>query len=256
MIRFWFTALIAIVCLATPGKNHAAEDGVGDFYEMRTYYTHPGKLDALMQRFRDHTVALFEKHGMTNVGYWEPSPNEEQILIYLMAYPNKEARDASWKAFMADPEWKAAYAESIKNGKLVRQVDSVFLQPTDYSPALKTEALSPARLFELRRYSTIKGKLPNLDARFRDHTVGLFAKHGMTNVIYFHLTAGQEGAENTLVYLLAHADSKSRDAAFEAFRVDPEWKKAREASEAAGPLMTKGGVQSLLLKPTDFSPMK
>ncbi len=256
MIRFWLTSFFVFACLATPGKNHAAEDGAGQFYELRTYYTHPGKFDALLKRFRDHTVALFEKHGMTNVGYWVPNPNEEQLLVYLLAYPDKAARDASWKAFMDDPEWKAAYAASTGNGKLVRKVDSVFLLPTDYSPPLKTESLAPARLFELRRYTTNGGKLPNLDARFRDHTVGLFGKHGMTNVIYFHLAAGQEGAENTLVYLLAHTDNKSRDAAFEAFRVDPDWKKAREASEAAGPLLIKGGVQSLLLTPTDFSPMK
>lgn len=226
------------------------------FFELRTYYTHEGKLDALLKRFREHTVALFEKHGMTNVGYWVPVPNDEQILVYLMAYPDRQARDASWKAFMADPEWKATYAASTKDGKLLRKVDSVFLQSTDYSPALKIAASDPARLFELRRYTTETGKLPNLDARFRDHTIGLFGKHGMTNLVYLHLAPDQEGTENTLVYLLAHQDSASRDASFDAFRDDPQWQTAKKASEAAGPLLIKGGVQSLLLEPVDFSPIK
>ncbi|MCB1228862.1 MAG: NIPSNAP family protein [Verrucomicrobiae bacterium] len=249
-------AVVAVFFCPCLDRARAADAGENQFFELRTYYTNPGKLDALLKRFRQHTLTLFEKHGMTNVAYWLPVSNEEQILVYLMAYPSREARDASWKAFGADPDWKAAYAESTKNGKLVRKVDSVFLMSTDYSPALKIEAQDPPRLFELRRYTTNEGKLQNLDARFRDHTVNLFAKHGMTNLLYTHLTPGQEGSENTLVYLLAHPDNKARDTAFEAFRLDPEWQKARKESEAAGPLLIKDGVQSLLLKPTDFSPLK
>lgn len=233
-----------------------ADEHQNTIYELRTYYTHPGKLDALQARFRDHTVKLFEKHGMTNVGYWVPTANEKQILIYLMAYPNRESRDASWKSFLADPEWKAAYAKSTEDGKLVRKVDKVFLHPTNYSSELTIEAQDPARLFELRRYTTNEGKLPNLDARFRDHTISLFEKHGMNNLVYFHLAPGQEGSDNTLVYLIAHQDTKKRDASFEAFRLDPKWQKAREASEKEGKLLVKGGVESLLLDPVDYSPMK
>jgi len=225
-------------------------------FELRTYYTHPGKLEALQARFRDHTVKLFEKHGMTNVAYWVPQANEEQILVYLMAYPSREKRDEMWKAFQADSEWKAAYAASTEEGKLVKRVDSVFLKATDYSPVLDIEAQNPARLFELRRYTANPEKLPKLDARFRDHTIRLFTAHGMTNVIYFHLAAGEEGAGNTLVYLLAHRDNRARDASFDAFRQDPDWQSARKASEVGGSLLIKRGVQSLLLNPVDFSPMR
>src|SRR5262245_42352439 len=109
-------------------------------YEMRVYYAAPGKLDALNARFRDHTVKLFEKHGLTNVGYFVPTgENKDNKLVYFIAAPSKEARDKSFKTFGADPDWKKAAAESEKNGKLVTKVESTFLSPTDYSPMLKVE---------------------------------------------------------------------------------------------------------------------
>lgn len=106
------------------------------FFEMRTYTASPGKADALNARFRDHTLKLFEKHGMTNVGYWMAASgaNADHTLIYLLAFPSKEARDASFKAFGADPAWQKARAESEKDGvKLAEKVESRFLTPTDYS---------------------------------------------------------------------------------------------------------------------------
>jgi NIPSNAP len=105
-------------------------------FEMRTYYAAPGKMNALHARFRDHTNKLFQKHGMTLIGFWSPTdPAEaEKKMVYILAFPSREAADRSWKAFRDDPEWKAARDASEKNGKLVEKVDSVFLNPTDYSP--------------------------------------------------------------------------------------------------------------------------
>ena len=113
----------------------AAADSRGIF-EMRAYTAHPGKLKDLHDRFRRHTNALFVKHGMRLIGYWTPSgaPESENTLIYILAYPSREAREKSWKAFLADPAWKAAYADSIGNGKLVKKVDATFLRATEYSP--------------------------------------------------------------------------------------------------------------------------
>ncbi len=113
----------------------------GRVFEMRTYYANPGKLEALHARFRDHTTKLFEKHGMTNVGYWVPIDGTTgaatgNTLVYILSYPTLEARKKSWDGFQHDPAWKAARDESEKEGKLVEKVDSVFLAPTDYS-ALK-----------------------------------------------------------------------------------------------------------------------
>ena len=112
--------------------NTAAE---GRVFELRTYTTHEGKLDALHARFRNHTTKLFEKHGMTNVGYWTPrdAPLAQNTLIYVLAHSSREAAEKSWAAFRNDPEWQKARTESEANGKIVSKVESVFLNATDYS---------------------------------------------------------------------------------------------------------------------------
>jgi len=119
------------------GRLSADEKPKMRLFELRTYTANEGKLDALQARFRDHTVKLFEKHGMTNVGYWVPSEGDrsKDTLIYILAFPDKEARNNAFKEFAADPEWKKAQTESEANGKLLKKApESVFLNPTDYSP--------------------------------------------------------------------------------------------------------------------------
>lgn len=102
-------------------------------YELRTYTTVDGRLPALHQRFQDHTMKLFEKHGMKNVIYFTPT-DQPNTLIYLLAHKDRESRDASFDAFRKDPTWIAARDASEKDGKIVEKVEFVFLQPTDYSP--------------------------------------------------------------------------------------------------------------------------
>ena len=105
-------------------------------FEMRTYYAAPGKMEALHARFRNHTNKLFEKHGMTLIGFWSPTdPKQaEETMVYILAYPSKAAADKSWAGFRADPVWQAARAKSEENGPLVAKIESVYLNPTDYSP--------------------------------------------------------------------------------------------------------------------------
>jgi hypothetical protein len=105
-------------------------------FELRTYYTHDGRLDALNKRFRDHTCRLFQKHGMELIGFWTPQDEKDGKggkLVYLLAFPSREAASASWKAFQADPDWQKARKESEQDGPIVKKVESVFLDPTDYS---------------------------------------------------------------------------------------------------------------------------
>jgi hypothetical protein len=229
-------------------------------YELRVYYAAPGKLDALNARFRDHTMKLFEKHGLTNVGYFVPvGENKDNKLVYWIAAPSKEARDKSFKEFAADPDWKKAAAESEKDGKLVSKVESTFLTATDYSPMLKIEKSKGERVFELRNYTATKGNLGHLNDRFKDHTIKLFEKHGMTNVVYWNVLKGQKDDDKKLLYLLAHKSEDAAKKSFDAFRQDPDWVAARKASEEkAGGSLTeaKGGVVSEFLKPTDYSPLK
>ena len=115
---------------------HAAPKG--RVYELRTYTTLPGRLDALNARFRNHTIKLFEKHGMKNIGYWVPQdePKRSNTLIYVVSHESKEAAMASWKAFQADPEWVKARTASEESGKIVEKVERVFMDAVDYS-ALK-----------------------------------------------------------------------------------------------------------------------
>lgn len=126
---------LALLGLSVPAT--VAADKPGKVFEMRTYYTAPGKMEDLHKRFRDHTCALFKKHGMELVGFWEPVDEKSgkgEKMVYILAYPSREAAAASWKAFGADPEWKKVREASEKNGKIVAKVESVFLDSLDYSP--------------------------------------------------------------------------------------------------------------------------
>ena len=241
-------------------NTFAADEG-SRLYEMRIYFASEGKLDALHARFRDHTLGLFEKHGMTNVGYFVPAgENPERKLVYFLSYPNRQARDASWKAFINDPLWKTAYAESEKTGPLVARVVESFLSETDYSPDVDLKAISQDknRVFELRTYTASRGNLPALNSRFREHTLKLFQKHGMTNLIYWNLADTEKHVDAMLIYLLAHKTIEASKASFDEFRKDPEWIKARTDSEqkAGGSLTAaQNGVVSEFLVATDYSPL-
>ncbi len=116
---------------------HAAQAGESErVFELRIYYPHPGKLEPMLARFRDHTCAIFARLGAENIGYWvetEPAEGEEPRLCYLLAHRDRETAGEFWKTFMADPEWKRVYAESHRDGPLVAKVESRFLAPTDFS---------------------------------------------------------------------------------------------------------------------------
>jgi hypothetical protein len=123
-------ALPSTVVRAAPGDH---------VFELRTYTTPPGKLEALKARFRDHTIRIFGKHNMKAIGYWTPqdAPLSGDTLIYILEHPSREAAKANWAAFVKDPEWVKARADSEKaaNGPLTTKApDSVFLDPADFSP--------------------------------------------------------------------------------------------------------------------------
>lgn len=122
----WIKALaIGLLTIA----SMSAENRI---FELRTYTAVDGKLENLLARFRNHTVKLFEKHGMENIGYWVPkdTPN---TLVYVLAYKSREAATAAWDNFRKDPEWVKARTESEANGKIVEKVVGVFMDPADFS---------------------------------------------------------------------------------------------------------------------------
>ena len=101
-------------------------------YELRTYVAEPGWMDGLRARFRDHTVALLDRHGMTSIGYWVEAEHPD-TLVYLLAHADRASATASWEAFRADPEWQAVKEQSENDGPVVRSITSTFLEPTDFS---------------------------------------------------------------------------------------------------------------------------
>jgi hypothetical protein len=136
MVLPFSTTLAAVTVIAAaqaPGGNA----DVGRVFELRTYTAAAGKLDALNARFRDHTIALFRKHGMEVIGFWEPLDKETgagEKLVYMLAHPSRAAAETNWKAFREDPEWVKVKAESETGGTLALKIESVFLTATDYSP--------------------------------------------------------------------------------------------------------------------------
>ena len=122
--------LLALLFLLT-----AAAFAQNRVYELRTYTCPEGKLPDLLKRFREHTIEIFNRHGMESIGYWIPQDPEKSknTLMYIISHASREQAAKNWAEFSADPEWKKVSAESQLNGKIVSKVDSVFMDPTDFS---------------------------------------------------------------------------------------------------------------------------
>jgi hypothetical protein len=136
-LRTFLHFSLAISALMTAGSllitTVIQAQSKGKVFELRTYTTIEGKLPDLQARFRNHTMQIFKKHHITNVGYWVPQ-DKPNTLIYIISHPSREAAKANWDAFRADPEWQKVQKESEANGKIVDHVDSVYMDATDYSP--------------------------------------------------------------------------------------------------------------------------
>jgi hypothetical protein len=227
-------------------------------YELRTYTAAPNRLGDVLARFRDHTMSLFARHGITSVAYWVPLDAKDgagEKLVYLLRHPSREEAAGNWAAFRADPEWQAVVRASEALGKIVLRTASIFLEPTDYSPPIGAGPGPGApRTFELRIYTTPEGKLPALDARFRSPERSYFVRHGMMEVGYFHPLDAAQGGGHTLIYVLAHASRAAATASWAGFRTDPDWIALKAETEKAGSLTTK--TESIFLAPTEYSPLR
>jgi NIPSNAP len=143
MTRALLTGLLLSACVATVRANDDSnERGTQEktapnrVFELRTYYTNDGKLTDLHKRFRDHTCRLLKQHGAELIGFWTPLDEKDGKggkLVYLVAFPSRDAAKKTWAEFQKDPQWQKVYKESHENGALVKKVDSVYMEPTDYS---------------------------------------------------------------------------------------------------------------------------
>jgi hypothetical protein len=130
---------LAFLSQVAPALQQAKSGSVSTgVYELRVYHTFEGKLDDLLTRFREHTMRIFEKHGMKNIAYWTPTddPLKGKTLIYVIEHASRDTAIANWKAFGEDPDWISVRDKSEANGKLVEKVDSTFMVLTDFSPRM------------------------------------------------------------------------------------------------------------------------
>lgn len=268
--RFVFQVLFATFVLGflspaeaeDPAEDKVAEKA-GKLYELRFYTTVPGKLPDLHARFRDHTMKLFEKHGMENIIYWnvakgtkEDGADAENMLIYVIAHKDEAAKDASWKAFINDPEWKAVAAKSEENGKiLAKRPRAIFMREAEFSAMdepVSQDSEVPARLWELRQYNDGPERVPHTVERFGSGEKELFTKNGMETVKFWTATDN-----SAFIYLLAHKDNAAAEASWKGFFAD--FRPFMEEYRASHPDLPKGGgngIEVRYLTPTDYSPRK
>lgn len=248
-MKYLFSLCFLVLSSVAFAQN--AQGIKSNYFEIRKYYAHEGKLDDLIARFENHTFGLFEKSGMENIAYFVPTENEDNSLTYIMGYPDKASRDRMWDTFINDPEWKKAYAASTADGALVKSIEQTFMV---FAPGLnELPKPMPSGVIQLRTYTCFEGKIYDIQRRFKDHTQALFAKQDLRNYPYW-VTVEDDGSQSKLVYLLGHRDEAAFDFAFQAFLKDPEWIKARDASEASGKIVEK--VDAVMLKTLPISPLK
>jgi hypothetical protein len=229
----------------------AQQTSTSSYFEMRTYTVHDGKMPDLIQRFQNHTRALFDKHGIENVAYFLSEEQPEQQLTFILGYPSAAERDIRWGNFANDPDWKVVAKASEANGPIVQKVDQVFMV---WANDLNSREVSrPSGIFQLRTYHLLPGRLDAIQTRFRDHTQALFEKQGLSNYPYW-ITLEKEGVQAKLVYLLGHQTKDDFNAAFGRFVADPEWILARDASEVSGKIVEK--IDAHFYTALPFSPMK
>lgn len=229
-------------------------------YDLRVYQASPGKLAAVQARLRDHQIPLLQTHGVFTQAVFVPvGENPEQRVMLLTAAEGVQAMDEGWAHLGQDPRWLDVVAATDGDGEIVASHDGQRLVATSWSPALAAETPPTPRVFELRTYSCPDAtKHAALLRRFEDHTMAIFARHGMRNIIYWVPDERPE-SQQRLVYILAHDSVDAARESFAAFRKDPDWLAAKDASEkAAGGALTnkQGGVVSEFLVGTEFSPLQ
>ena len=229
-------------------------------YELRKIQAAPGKFDALHARLRDHQTPLLEQHGIWTQAVFVPAgENPERVVYLLTAAEGLQAMTEGWAALRDDPKWREVVAESDHDGKVVADEDFQRLIATHWSPVFAPEKSAQPRIFELRTYHCPDPtKHSALLRRFHNHTMKLFEKHGMQNLVYWTPDERPE-SQQRLVYLLAHKSQEAAKESFTAFRADPNWIAAKKASEEqAGGSLTNavGGVVSEFLTATEYSPLR
>jgi hypothetical protein len=252
-------------------------------YEMRVYTPEDGMQPNTLKLIEGPGVKYMAAHSIDFLAAWVPSDKSDERVVTLVRHANRKACDAAWTAFQADQGWQSDLKASMVNGKKpVKSIERVFLSTNDYSPELSVQSAG-GRVFELRTYIATPKNLSALNDRFRNHTLKLFEKHGINNIVYWSMADGEmmpanklleavspkgksaaditadlPAVGNALIYFIAHKSEDAARASFDSFRQDEQWNKARADSEkAAGGSLTAGNaVKSWFLTPVEFSPIR
>ncbi len=253
--------IVTSMLLVATGVASAADSGqpAGAEYTLQVLTAKPGKLDRVHEWLRQHRDDVLARHGATTIACLVPVENPRRDVLCLYRFPSSSAQAEFHTRLEADPMWRPLDASADGADALLEKIVEMSLSPTDYSPECAVEASANPRVFELRTYTCpTTEKLAFLHERFRRHTLKLFEKHGMQNLVYWNPTH-VAGGDRKLIYLLGHTSVDAAKESFAAFRTDPEWLAAREASEqkAGGSLTEKEkGVVSEFFVATDYSPSK
>lgn len=275
-------AVLLLLCVDSPVASAQEPPHEAPLYELRVYQPTEGKQGDLLDFMSRSGMRLAKSNGLDIIAAFTPVASDDDRIVTLVRHEDRAACDGSYERMMSDPATRDAFQTAFPAGPPLRSLTRLFLKTTDYSPKFETES-NGSRVFELRTYIASPGNLDALNSRFRDHTMKLFERHGMTNGPYWNVDEGdgtkavelleavsprtQASAEidqelaargNTLVYFLAHSSPDAAKISFDAFRKDPEWNTVRTASEskAGGSLTAGGGVRSWFLQATDFSPLQ
>lgn len=265
--------VVAVVAAFVSSTLHAADTALDpgppariqperspSLHDLRVYQAAPGKIDALHARLRDHQIPLLQQHGIGTQGVFTPAgENPDQRVYLLTTAEGLQGMEEGWAGLREDPTWLEVVAETEKDGPLVARESHQRLVTTSWSPVFPPEKSAKPQVFELRTYSCPDpSKHTALMRRFHNHTMKLFEKHGMQNVVYW-VPDEQPESRQRLVYMLAHDSEEAAKESFAAFRKDPDWIAAKEASEtmAGGSLTNREkGVVSEFLVATEYSPLR
>ncbi len=223
------------------------------YVELRIYDVTTNKLEGVLERFRDAVEPIRKKHGIKTLGYWTSSATNGEKFIYLMTGAGQSQFQQAEKTFSADPDFKTAYAVSNKkHGKTVDKITSMILvgelSQLDVSPSINPRA------FDLRLYSVLPGKLEAFRARWRDHAVPIYKRHGLHSIGWWVAEQKDSDGHEVFVCLLAGESIAGIQSSISEFHKDIEWQRIEVESERVGKL--RSGVTTYKLKPTDFSQLR
>ena len=243
---------VTTTALPAHGQTPPAEPP--PYFEIRIYDVTTNKMDGVLERFRETVDPIRRRHGICAVGYWTAITPTGEKYVYLMKAASAADLATREKAFGADPDFQAGFAASNrKHGKTLDHITTIPLI-TDPAAQFNFTPTDPFRTFELRQYSVPAAKLAAFRARWRDHAIPIYARHGLQSIGWWQAAKPDPTGRETFICLLAGTSPAAIQKAIADFHADPEWRAITEQTEQDGPL--RDGVVTLTLRPTEFSALR